>query len=63
MFVVEDSFTGSILPRTPADRFPFCRWQVNPRCVTDGGGKVKSRALVSRLLENTPYLLVISGQP
>lgn len=63
LFVVEDPFTGSILPRTPGTACTFCRWQANPRCVTDGGGEAKSEALVSRLLENKSYLLLLSGQP
>lgn len=47
----------------PAGCFTFCLWQANPRCVTDGGGEAKSGALVSRLLENKSYLLLLSGQP
>lgn len=49
--------------RTPGTACTFCRWQANPRCVTDGGGEAKSGALVSRLLENKSYLLLLSGQP
>lgn len=56
LFLVEVLFIGSKLPRSPGTA---CRMFLSlsapdrsiPRCVCDGGGEAKSRALVSRLLE------------